>query len=98
MTSDTLSSLPTDKDLIPTPDELATVTQIFGEIKNPVVYNHYLPAIIGALLFFVLSLPLIDNIINTYIKNKSSYILLIVKSVIFLFVFYFISNWKLSRG
>ena len=66
------------------------ISRIISELKD---------AIIGGVLFALLSLPKIDELIKRFLPStsKSLIILLIIKTLIFIALFWVILNFALSR-
>lgn len=97
---DILIDLPTD-DSIPSDIEIQLLNNIFKENKsfaNVVVKEMFMPFIVG-ILFVVFSLPYTDNIIHSVvlISNGSEIILMAVKVVAIMSLFWLISNLNLAR-
>ena len=97
---DIIENLPSDYS-VPSHNELRLVDSLFQKQQNTIekiVHNSKDVIIIG-LLFFIFSLPQIDGLIKKIvpITTSSSYILLGVKTLLFMFVYFLLNNFYLSK-
>jgi hypothetical protein len=97
---DSIYQLPSDTS-VPSHNEIRIVDQFFQQKKS--VFDHILRntkdmIILGA-LFIVFSLPFIDNIVKKFvtITSNSPYILIGVKTLLFVFAYFIIKNIYLVR-
>ena len=91
---DILVNLPTDE-TIPTENELKIVNMLFknnrknetlNDSKDDKIFKKYYLPLISVLLFFVLSLPTIDNIIGLLIRTDNFFLPLIIKCILMFFL------------
>lgn len=92
--SDKIANLPTDNNPM-TSDEVKLTNAIFQ--SNLTVYQKIFIAVkeyfIIFLLFFFISLPVFDPIIQQFVGSaQNNYILLIIKAFIFTVIFFIINN------
>jgi hypothetical protein len=97
---DYIEHLPVDNK-VPSHNEIRIVDQLFQQNKS-IFYNilcHTKDLLIIACLFIIISLPITDSIIKKFvtIADTSPYILLGVKSIIFVIIYFFIKNIYLVR-
>ena len=90
---DVINDLQTDDSTVTDRDRYA-INMIFNKRKNTQNYNKNI--LIASLLFFVLSLPFVDTLIEKYIKLTSLYYKLAVKTTLFI-VLYFLVNYSLKN-
>ena len=62
------------------------------------IWNSFREIIIGSGLFFVLSLPTVDNGLKSVIKTENVYSLLVAKAVLFAVLFFVLTNVSLARA
>jgi hypothetical protein len=91
MNSDRIKDLPTNT-YAPSLKEIKLAETIFGKKSNETKNRYKLLLSIG-ILFFILSTDYIDNLIQKYINisNHSIYILILIKTLIFLILYYILS-------
>lgn len=93
--ADILENLPSDK-LEPSNEELSIIHSLFKKKENKIkIILYSLKNIfIAGFLFIILSLPVFDTILNKIFPftQKSAYLSLIVKAVIFMIIYYIITN------
>jgi hypothetical protein len=99
---DLVEYLPTDKTQL-SHEELKIVNNLFKqENKNMlnIISYELRESIIGAIIFFCISLPFLDNYIKKYvpITNTSIYYLLIAKMILFVIIFWITMNFALSKS
>jgi len=99
--SDTIQSLPTDESS-PTHPELKIVDYLFekdgSQHKINGLVSEFKSSILAAGLFVILSLHPLDMLITQMIPVASNaVILMIIKAIFFMVVFYFIQNFWLVR-
>jgi hypothetical protein len=92
---DMIDKLPTDKS-IPTHEEIELVDKVFEKQKGAIdkIFFHIKDLIVLALLYIVFSLPFVDNIIKSCITSagNSYYILVGIKTLLFVSIYYLIKN------
>ena len=98
--ADNLQYLPTNK-LSPSPTDLHLTDQIFGPettLTTKFISEGKESIIIG-LLFIIFSLPQIDELIKKIlpIARNSVYFLILIKSLLFIIIFWLIKNFYLSK-
>lgn len=97
---DLIEQLPSDTS-IPSHNEIRLVDQFFHRKKN--MFDHILnqskDILMLAGLFILFCLPFIDNIIKKFITvtSTSSYILIGVKTILFVVIYFIIKNIYLVR-
>jgi hypothetical protein len=100
MSGDNIDQLPTD-DHVPNNNEVQLVNNIFKNHSNSMstVANEISQAAIIGALFVILSLPPVDKLLCKVfpICSKSFIILLVIKFIIFIIVYYFVSNFAFSK-
>lgn len=93
--NDLLTQLPTDENPI-TYNEKKILETVFGKSTTSVSFE-VKDYIISAILFAVLSLQPVDSLIKSVIKTNSEYIILGIKTLIFIILYFFIRNISLIR-
>jgi hypothetical protein len=97
---DILSNLPIDQSL-PSHTELKLVDHLFKKKKTffEKILAHAKDILIIGVLFILFSIPQLDDIIKKFItiSNKSPYILLGIKTLLFMLTYFIVKNWYLSR-
>tara|TARA_Y100000389_G_scaffold90928_1_gene87521 strand:+ start:7716 stop:8042 length:327 start_codon:yes stop_codon:yes gene_type:complete len=100
MGGDSLDNLPTDK-TEPSHDEMEIINTLFEEHKNSIdlIVEESKDSVLIALLFVIFSLDQVDSFIKRAIPitEKSPYILVGVKTVIFVSTFWLVNHFYLSR-
>lgn len=98
--SDNINTLPTDQNN-PTHAELQIVDQLFKQKHGTVqkILSGTKDVVIIGLVFLLFSLPQFDSLLKSFIPatEKSSYILITVKAVLFAFVYFLVKNVYLVR-
>jgi hypothetical protein len=98
--ADNLQYLPTNK-LSPSPTDLHLTDQIFGPETTFTTkfISEGKESIIIGLLFIIFSLPQIDELIKKIlpIARNSVYFLILIKSLLFMIIFWLIKNFYLSK-
>lgn len=101
--SDDIENLPLDKTYIPTQNERAIVDSLFGvqdkSVLNKIV-NELKDLVLIAILFILFSLKNVDEFIQKVIpvSQNSVYILLLIKTIAFVSVFWIFKNFYLSQS
>ena len=101
--ADKIEHLPVDENA-PTAKEVHLIEYLFEKKKDGNTFlggilGGFKEAILGAVLFIILSLPFLDGIIQSCIPATNNFvILLIVKTVVFLILFAIIQNIALVRS
>ena len=97
---DPIAQLPVDQSQ-PTNNELQIVNSLFTKHKGTMdtIVAEAKDSLIIGLLFIVFSLPVVDNLVKKLIPmtQKSSYILVAVKAVAVMAIFWLVSHFYLSR-
>ena len=100
MSGDSIDQLPTDNNQ-PNPHEIETVNNIFKNHSNSMtsVAGEFTQAAAVGALFVVLNLKPVDKLLCTIfpICNKSSIILLVIKFLLFMIIYYVIVNFAFSK-
>lgn len=99
--ADIIEQLPTDQ-TIPSRNEIHVINTLFKENKGNLqkIFDELKSSILIGLLFMIFSLPQIDIIIKKFVKiaEKSPYILIGIKAIVFVVIFYFLNNMYLVRN
>jgi hypothetical protein len=101
--SDDIESLPLDNVYVPTENEKQIVESLFGIQDKSVInkiMNEFKDLVIVAILFVVFSLKNIDDLIYRFVptSKNSVYILLLIKTLGFVVLFWIVKNFYLSRS
>jgi hypothetical protein len=96
---DVLSTLPTDK-IPPTQSELQMLNTLFNhkkEINN--ILTEAKEAIIVGIIFLLFSVPQVDSLIQKFIPitEKSTYILLLIKILFVIVLFWVVKHFYLIK-
>lgn len=97
---DVIDNLPTDQ-TVPSHNEIQILDTLFRQKQGTV--NHILSQskdiLIVGLLFVIFSLPQIDSIIIKFVPSaeQSPYIAVMIKCLMFMFVYFVLKNWYLVR-
>jgi uncharacterized membrane protein len=98
--SDLISDLPVDKNE-PTKTEIQIVDTIFTKHKKTIntLFSEAKESIIVGILFLIFSIPTVDVIIKRIIPvtNNSTYILLLIKILFVMVLFWVLKHFYLSR-
>jgi hypothetical protein len=98
--TDNIKSLPTDKS-IPSETDIHMINSLFGENKTVTqkLMSEGKEMLIIGLLFFAFSLPQIDELIQQFVPatKTSNYILIMIKALAVMILFWLIKNFYLSR-
>ena len=98
--ADILENLPTNKNQ-PSHNEIKIVDTLFKKHTSTIsnITKEFKDSIIIGVLFFILSLPQVDDLFKKYISvtNSSVYMLLLVKTVFFVVALWIIKNSKLLK-
>jgi uncharacterized integral membrane protein len=97
--SDIIEDLPTDE-TIPTNNEIEVFDKLFkneNDIKK--IFLELRDTILVGILFIIFSLEQMDQLVHKYIPStkKSPYILLFIKSLIVMLIFFFLKNMYIVR-
>lgn len=97
---DYIEKLPTDK-LEPNPNEVQIVNTLFKEKKGvfDTILHDARDIILMGLLFIILNIPQINSLIFKFVPSaeNSIYILIGIKTVLFMVIFYILKNIYLVR-
>lgn len=99
MYSDSIDALPTDKNAV-SHSELQIVDTLFQHKPAfDAILNGTKEVLLAGFLFVLLSIPQADDVIKKVFKSASTspYILLFVKAIIFMVLFFIIKNMYLVR-
>jgi len=98
--SDEINQLPFDQNT-PTDTEIQIVNSLFKENYTAFEKLFYglKDVFVVGILFFILSMPQIDNIVKTYYPytSTSTYSLSIVKAVLFMIAYFIVKNMYLAQ-
>ena len=98
--SDLISDLPVDKNE-PTPSEIQIIDTIFKKHKKTMnsIFLEAKESLIVGILFVIFSIPVVDSVIKRFIPsaNNSSYILLLIKILLVMLLFWVLKHFYLSR-
>jgi len=99
--ADRLASLPTDENP-PTNPEIQMVDYLFGKDGSQKKINgligEFKLSLVAGGLFVILSLPWVDTLFKNFISvANNEVILMIIKTVLFVIIFYLISNFWIVR-
>lgn len=98
--SDLISDLPVDKNE-PTKTEIQIVDTIFKKHKKTMnsIFSEAKESIIVGILFVIFSIPAVDSLIKRFIPaaNNSTYILLLIKILFIMILFWVLKHFYLSR-
>ncbi len=100
--SDPIAALPTDKQE-PTSSELHVINTLFNDDNNKksmnAIFVEAKESLIVGILFVILTIPQVDILINKIlpITEKSSYILLLIKVLIIMLLFWLIKHLYLAK-
>jgi len=97
---DLIEQLPTDQNDI-THQEKYILDSLFSKNINILskVMSEFKMALVAGLLFFIFTFSFIDSIIKKLFKitENSTIMLIIIKVILFMVVFYVITNFAISR-
>jgi hypothetical protein len=101
--SDDIESLPLDNVYVPSQNEKQIVESLFGIQDKSVInkiMNEFKDLVIVAILFIVFSLKNVDDLIYKFVpaSQNSVYILLLIKTLGFVVLFWIVKNFYLSRS
>lgn len=98
--SDSIDALPTDQNN-PTHSEIQIVDQLFKQSHGTVqkILRGTKDVLVVALIFLLFSLPQFDELLKKFVPSaeKSLYILIGVKAILFAFVYFIVKNVYLVR-
>ena len=98
---DSLKNLPSDK-VMPSHTEINIIDTLFKHKKSTLerMMGGVKNILILGLLFILFSLPQLDTLLQTWIKitATSPYILIVVKAILFMVVYFCIENFYLVRN
>lgn len=98
--SDAIAGLPTDQS-VPSEGEIQIVDTLFKEKHGTIqkIMGKSKEVLIAGLLYALFSLKYIDQLFIRVVPSlqNTPYILLLVKTVVFMLVFFIVKNWYLSR-
>lgn len=98
--ADLLDKLPTDSS-IPNHQEIQVVNELFKKHDKSffTVVNEFKNPLICGLVYIILALPISTNGINYLIpsieKNPENLFMILIKTLIFVIIIYYIQNYKL---
>lgn len=93
---DNLENLPTNKNKV-SESEMKTANYLFKDntmnsLKTQITSNFKEVAVAG-ILFFLISMTFIDNLINKYVRLDNAYVMLLVKTFIFMILFLLVKTF-----
>jgi hypothetical protein len=99
--ADFLNNLPTNQ-TIPSQQELSVVNRLFSSYPDSTknIFLEFKTDLFLGLLFFILSLPTVDNLLTKHFvitQKYPPYILLLVKSLIFVLLCWLSKNFWLAK-
>ena len=96
--ADLIINLPSDT-IPPSSEELKIVESMFVDKKTDYIHNHFKDPMVVGLLYVILSLPVVDKVINNFapLTLESEYILLCIKTIVLMITYWLIKNFYLSR-
>lgn len=98
---DIIEQLPSDQ-TVPSHNEIRLVDTLFQQKKSIVdkILTNTKDIMIIGLLFVVISLPPVDVLIKKFITitENSPYILIVVKALLLMILYFIVSNFYLSRN
>jgi hypothetical protein len=101
VSGDVIDNLPTDPTAIPSHGEIQILDTLFKQKKGTVdrVLEHSRDVLIVGLIFVVFSLPQIDGVISKLIPSteNSPYMLMLVKALAVMLLYFILKNWYLAR-
>lgn len=101
--SDLIKNLPTDEEELSLKEKTILDTlyppQSMKQINKDVekTWFHFKDVIIATILFFLINLPIAENLLEKVVKTDSIYYKLLYKSITFALLFFIINNFYLSR-
>lgn len=97
---DVIDSLPTDQ-TVPSNNEMHILDTLFKQKQGTMqhILVHSKDVLTVGLLFVILSLPQVDTIIEKLVPSTttSPYILILIKALVIMAVYFVIKNWYLGR-
>ena len=97
---DIIEQLPTDSS-VPSHNEIRVVDQLFKENQGVIgnILTHSKDLMLLAVLYVLFSLPYTDELIKNFIPSasKSSFILIGVKTALFILLFFVVNNMYLMK-
>lgn len=99
MNADPLLNLPTDL-IDPTPEELNISNMLFNTKNNPSFLSEIKNLLFIFILFFIISTKEFENLVFRFFPStqKSAYINIALKGIIFIIIYWLLSNLSLSRN
>jgi hypothetical protein len=95
MSQDSIHQLETDESTISDKDQY-TLNMIFNQPKIEKDYQLQ-QILISSLLFFILSLPKTDELIQTFTKIQNTYIKLMIKITLFIAIYFTLLNYVVKQ-
>lgn len=95
---DSIVNLPTDN-TIPTANEIAIFQQLFDTHSKTTktLISGLSDVIIASVLFFVISLPIFDGLIQKVYPANNCYIIIAIKTALFAMLLFFLRNLDLAK-
>jgi hypothetical protein len=101
LNADVIDQLQEDKNA-PSHDEINMVNTLFKKERSTIqkIFNEVKTVIFVALLYIALSIPYVDTLIQKVIPitQTSWMILILIKAVVFMFIFYFLNNMYFAKS
>lgn len=100
---DPVAALPVNPQSVDDAKDLEVASKLFGSFQNTVsdtrIVSHFKPVVLAGVIFFILSLPQVDGVIDGFFsKGSSPYTRLLIRAVIFCVVLYFAMYYSLARA
>lgn len=94
---DSIHTLPVDNNPVTENDKKILSTFFTTPGASGKVIGEFKEGLIGGFLFVILSLPQIDELMAKFINQKSPYIMILIKAVVFVVAFYLVKNFMSKR-
>ena len=96
--ADNILNLPTDNS-VPTANEIAIFQQLFETHSKTTktLVNGLSDVIVASALFFILSLPITDTLVQKIYPVNNCHAMIALKSILFALLFFFLRNLDLAR-
>ncbi len=101
--SDLIKNLPTDEEELSLKEKTIldslyppqSIQQMNKDVEK--TWFHFKDVIIATILFFVINLPVSENLLEKVVKTDNMYYKILYKSITFALLFFVINNFYLSR-
>ncbi len=92
-----IQTLPTDNNPITVNDRKILDTFFTASPSSNLIFNEFKDVITTGFIFFLISLPQSDELISKFLTYNSPYILLLVKTCIFMTIVYLCKNISITK-